>query len=387
MKTQPPEIFYIDMWKGERIQEMKLAGIRRYAKMRGWRVAVLSEVQSRPAALASILAARTPLGFIVEGSAAHRDLPPRFFGKFPVVYLDCARTLYGVRTAKVIHDSAATTELAFHELASNRPQAYAVVGYRGTRPWSDIREKTFRALAAATGATCRRFVRREESAAARARRLAAWVAGLPAKTAVFAVNDDTAAEVVVACRAAGKSIPSDMTLLGVDNLESVCESGGLQISSVQVDFEMAGYRAAKMLDERLSGRSGASATDLFGPLMVVRRESTRGFGRREPRILAAVQRIRREACDGLTAREIMRGIAGSRRLFELRFREAMGHSVLDEILNVRLEQVCHLLSATDTPIGAIASLSGFGSDIALSKLFRRRFGMSLSAWRKEKYGK
>ena len=92
--------------------------------------------------------------------------------------------------------------------------------------------------------------------------------------------------------------------------------------------------------------------------------------------------IRREACSGLTAREAMKGIRGSRRLFEMRFREAMGHSVLDEILNVRLEHVCHLLSKTGISIGAIAAFSGFKSDIALSKLFRRRFGLSLLAWRK-----
>jgi transcriptional regulator GlxA family with amidase domain len=76
-------------------------------------------------------------------------------------------------------------------------------------------------------------------------------------------------------------------------------------------------------------------------------------------------------------------LGGSRRLSELRFREMMGHSILDEIMNIRLEKVCFLLSRTDTAIGAIAAQCGFGSDIALSKLFHRRFDMSLLAWRKQ----
>jgi AraC-like DNA-binding protein len=50
------------------------------------------------------------------------------------------------------------------------------------------------------------------------------------------------------------------------------------------------------------------------------------------------------------------------------------------------EELLALLAQTDTPIGAIASLSGFGSDIALSKLFHRRFGTSLLAWRKANIG-
>lgn len=376
-------ILYVDMWKGERVQEMKLAGIRRYAAMRGWDVHVLSEDESRPARLRSFLSDMRPAGVIVEASAAHRDLPPRFFRKIPVVYLDCARSLYGGRMPKVVHDGEATTRMAFRELSSNRPLAYAVVGYRERRFWSGIREKAFRSLVRKTGSKCFSFVRRGEPSESRVKRFAAWVRRLPPKTAIFAVNDDTAAEVVAACRACGKVIPADMTLLGVDNLESVCETGETKISSIQVDFERAGYFAAKMLDDVMSGRAGHPVEDRFGPMMVVRRESTRGFGRREHGIVPVVELIRREACNGLTAREAMKGIKGSRRLFEMRFREAMGHSILDEILSVRLERVCHLLSSTDTPIGSMAAFCGFKSDIALSKLFCRRFGMSLLAWRRQ----
>ena len=375
-------ILYVDMWKGERIQEMKLAGIRRYASMRGWNVKALSEGESRPGRLAKAISDAEPAGCIVEGSGAHKDLPPRVFGKIPVVYLDCARNLYGGRVSKVLHDEAATTRMAFLELSSNRPLAYAVVGYRGARPWSRIRERAFRSLAKDVGRKCFSFSRRDEPATDRASRLAEWVGHLPLKTAVFAVNDDTAAEVVAACRSCGKRIPADMTLLGVDNLKEVCEKGDPQISSIQVDFERAGYCAAKMFDCLMSGRGKAVSGDRFGPMMVVRRESTRGFGRREARVLPVVELIRREACNGLTARDAMKDVKGSRRLFEMRFREAMGHSVLDEILSVRLEHVCHLLSRTNTPIGAMASFCGFKSDIALSKLFHRRFGTSLLAWRK-----
>ena len=375
-------ILYVDMWVGERIQEMKLAGIRRYAAMRGWNVKVLSEDESRPALLSKALLDASPAGCIVEGSGAHTDLPPRIFGKTPVVYLDCARNLYGGRVPKVLADGEATTRMAFRELSSNRPLAYAVVGYRGLRPWSSVRERAFRALARKAGRKCLSFASRNEPSAARAARLAEWIGSLPPKTAVFAVNDDTAAEVVAACRSCDKRIPADMTLLGVDNLEEVCERGDPQLSSIQIDFERAGYHAAKMLDCQMSGRGKGIAEDRFGPMMVVRRESTRGFGRREARILPVVELIRREACNGLTAREAMKGVKGSRRLFEMRFREAMGHSVLDEILSIRLEHVCHLLSQTDTPIGAMASFCGFKSDIALSKLFHRRFGTSLLAWRK-----
>ena len=73
----------------------------------------------------------------------------------------------------------------------------------------------------------------------------------------------------------------------------------------------------------------------------------------------------------------------SRSLFILRFREAVGHSVQDEIEHVRMERVFTLLRDTKTPISAVAALCGLRSDIALRWLFRRRTGMSMRQWRRE----
>ncbi|MBR4615834.1 MAG: helix-turn-helix domain-containing protein, partial [Kiritimatiellae bacterium] len=98
-------------------------------------------------------------------------------------------------------------------------------------------------------------------------------------------------------------------------------------------------------------------------------------------VLQAIERIRREACDGLSAHDVLAHAPVSRSLFILRFREAVGRSVLDEIHHVRLQKVCTLLADTDTDIGAIAGLCGFRSERALRKLFRLREGMSMQEWR------
>lgn len=122
---------------------------------------------------------------------------------------------------------------------------------------------------------------------------------------------------------------------------------------------------------------------VFGPLCVLRRESTRGAGRREPLVLEAVDAIRREACEGLAAATLAKRFDCSRRLFEVRFREAMGHSVLDEILHVRLAHAQALLLRREIPIRDIAGLCGFRTGIELRKLFRRRFKTSMRQWRND----
>ena len=120
-------ILYLDTIPGERIQNMTLAGIRRYAAARGWDAVAVPREEPRPAAIPALLAARKPVaGCVVECSDGRSDLPPRLFGRVPVVYLHAAPSLYGGRGMRVNADNAAIAAAAFRELSAGRPDAYAV---------------------------------------------------------------------------------------------------------------------------------------------------------------------------------------------------------------------------------------------------------------------
>ena len=374
-----PAILYLDTIPGERIQKMTLAGIRRYAAVRGWDVVAVPREKSRPAAIPALLAAHKPVaGCVVECSDGRKDLPPRLFGRIPVVYLHAAPSFYGGRGMRVNSDNAAIAASAFNELSAGRPEAFAVVGFRGRRTWSEERERTFLAMAQKAGKPCVVFRRRDEEVEEKIARLVPWLAALPRKCAIFAVNDLTAAEVAEAAHKAHRAIPRELTLLGVDNNVAACEAFRPTLSSIQLDHERAGYLAARMLASDGAADNAAS----IEPLLAVRRESTRGSGRLVPHILKAVEIIRREACNGLTVAALAARMPGSRRLLEMRFREAMGHSILDEIMHVRMEKVETLLAETDTSIDAIAGFCGFGSEIRLRHVFRARTGLSMREWRK-----
>ena len=373
---------YLDPKPRDRVQDMTLAGIRRYADARGWKTVAWHD--TRPEGLAALLAEHSPVaGCVVECSDDNATLPPRLFGRVPVVYLHASPSLYGSRATRVDVDNDAVVRVAFRELSAGRPAAYGVVGDARGFSWSRERERAFRALVAATGTPCRVFPHVGDSQ--RTARLAKWVAALPCRTAVFAANDFAAADVVAAAQTAHRKIPGELTLCGVDNLAEICEASSPPITSIQLDFEREGYIAARTIGMGADGRGGTVAASI-GPLLSVRRESTRGGGRQEANILAAVELIRREACNGLLAREVIAQSPGSKSLFNLRFREAMGHSVHDEIEHVRMEKAFTLLSQTDTAIGAIADLCGYRSNIAMHKAFRLRTGMSMSEWRRQNGG-
>jgi len=403
-------ILYLDTIKGERNEETTLAGIRRYAASRGWEAETLRYGDSRPKPLRALLKAFSPIaGCVVECADGRADLPPDFFEDIPVVYLHAPPTLYGGNIVRICTDNVSVARAAFRELSLGRPETFAVVGFRGRREWSDIRERTFAELAAKAGMACFIFPWRNETVRGKIERLVPWLAALPSHTAIFAVNDLTAAEVAKAAREAHRSIPRELTLLGVDNDAAICESAQPALSSIQIDFERAGFVAARMVgniirqvdSSRQARRRGATETKetlrasqhstslsseiklatSIPPLLAVRRRSTGGAGRREKFVLEAVEMIRCEACDGLTASELAKRFPCSERLFTMRFREATGHSILDEIQQVRLEKVFTLLKDTDTPIGVIADFCGYRSAIALRWIFRKRTGMSMQEWR------
>ena len=66
----------------------------------------------------------------------------------------------------------------------------------------------------------------------------------------------------------------------------------------------------------------------------------------------------------------------------MRFREATGRSILEEIQRVRFDKIRYLLAHTNKEIGAITNFCGYKSPESLRRLFQKREGMSMSEYRK-----
>ncbi|MBR0056172.1 MAG: substrate-binding domain-containing protein [Kiritimatiellae bacterium] len=380
---QGSRILYLHMIAGDTCQLARLAGIRRYAAARGWRVEALRREASRAAMIPAILKRHRPVGCIVEGAGRWDGLPPSLFGRTPVAYIDVLdETLCG-DSPRVIIDCDAVADTAFRELSALKPSCYAAVGFVRPHEWSAHRIAAFRRRVEERGGRCLVLeAEKGESVESYIGRIREWVAALPRGCAIFAVQGPTAQNILDAARAAFRSVPRDLALFCTAGNEETNRPPPESVSRLLFDFERVGYIAARTLDEWMHGRRPPRSVERMGPLYVERRESTRGRGRREPHILKALEMIRAEACEGLTARALAARFPGTRRLFDLRFREAMGHSVLDEILHVRMENAFTLLAKTRTAIGAIPGLCGFECDSTLDKLFRSRCGMSMREWRK-----
>ena len=361
----------------------KLSGVYRSARDHDWFVQVIDRTSS-PSDVRAALKSWRPIGCLVDRGLADGNAPDRIFGSLPVVYLDQNPRHPSRKYPCVLHDSAATARMAAAELLSLNLPAYGFISPSKTYFWCLEREAAFRAEVEKAGKLYAGCHAGDQS-------LQQWLTTLPKPCGLLLTNDILAPLVFHAARAAGISIPRDLPIVSIDNDEIICESLKPGVTSILPDFEGAGYRLGSLL-ARMIGRNGQSgaagrnvhvSSELYGPLRLIRRGSSRRFENSDPRVGRALEFIRRNACGRtITIDEILSVMDCSRRYATLLFRDCTGHSIVDEILNLRLERACELLQQTDLPVSDIISRCGYASESFFKKHFARHTGMSMREWRK-----
>lgn len=355
----------------------KLNGIYRYARRHGWDVQVAEDHPFAPK-FANIVKARAPDGLILDGDAALDSVRQLLPTGVPIVYLDCP----ALSNDTINHDNTETAHLAARSLLRLNLVHYAYVGTNPGVDWSCRRGAAFADTIVVGGGTCSVYdIASTRRVRGDATRLRAWLVALPKPCGVFAAMDLRAKDVMNACASAGIKVPDDIALLGVDDDEPLCESTYPSLSSVAPDFQRGGMLAAELLDAKMWGQTTDAIPRLYGPQRIVVRESMRRYPVRTCAVSDAVEFIRRNACSGIRVEDVIPIMKVSRRTAEMSFRHATGHSILNEIECVRLDAVQTMLRANTHPINFIAQACGYNSDAYLKNLFKKRFGLSMRAWR------
>ena len=363
------------------------AGVCERARSFGWHVAEIEYARTDRSAEDFIRLWR-PIGVVVECSNLAEDLNTKAYSSVPAVYVDPSRLPAGETVASVRQDPLSVAQLAFDELVGLSPASFAYLDWvSGTQcAWSRERGQAFAALVASSGKPFFRFGGEWSRAdmVVSQHRIADWLKTLPRPCGLFAANDVTAELALSAAELAGISVPAELAVVGVDNDRLRCENTSPSLTSIEPDYAEAGRLAADLLKERLDDPGAGLRQVVFAPDCLVRRGSTRALRDAGVGICEAVERIRREACFGLTPADVLRDIPCSRRLAEQRFRQATGRSIGEEIVEARFARVFELLRNPTYPIGQIVSESGWESESYLKRAFKKRTGLSMREWRQQK---
>jgi LacI family transcriptional regulator len=200
----------------------------------------------------------------------------------------------------------------------------------------------------------------------------------------MACHDPMGLQILEACAQIPISVPDEVAVIGVDNDDLLCDLSQPSLSSVVPDTARIGYQAAELLDRMLGGEVVRPQDIQVTPLGVETRQSTDVLAVSDPDVVQAIRYIREHACEGIDVGAVVKKLAISRRVLELRFRELLRCTPHEQIVRVRIQRAMQLLAETELPLKTIAERAGFNDVEYLSMAFKRHSGLSPREFRRRR---
>ena len=288
----------------------------------------------------------------------------------------------GLRRFVLNDNEGIGTAAANYFLSLGKFRSFAFIPDAHGRKWSDIRGKAFSAAIKAHGQVCQVY----KAIAQNTTTLSRFIEQLPKPAAVFAAWDGQGADVIHAAHASQLRVPEDISVLGVDNDELICDHTVPTLSSIQTDAEGMGETAARMLVESIGHDANLPTQTVSCRILgIAERSSTQTPSPVTDLLQRALTFIESEAVNGITPDDVARHLKISRRLLDLRFNQYASSSVAEYITRRKLEEVKRLLVSSQLQVKEIFKRSGFGNITYATSLFRKTEGMTPEDWRRQQH--
>lgn len=211
-----------------------------------------------------------------------------------------------------------------------------------------------------------------------------WLRSLPKPVAVMACDDNQGNALIEACNSAGVKIPSEVSVIGVDNDEVVCTLSNPTLSSISVDIEQGGFETARMTVRMLQDPFYKGSDITLRPKRIVHRVSTSAYATTDKEVLTALQFIRQNLGKKISVEDVLEQVPLSRRILEVRFKKVIGYSIYQYISQQRISRFAELLLETNDSIQEIAYKLGEDDAKAICRRFKELKGCTPSEWRNQK---
>lgn len=209
-----------------------------------------------------------------------------------------------------------------------------------------------------------------------------WLLSLPKPVAILACNDRAAYNIVEACRldkTGSLHIPSEVSVLGIDNDETVCLLCHPQLSSLNQNIEDAGFKAVKTIDELMKMPYEQRMRTVPDNITVhhtfiTSRNSTNAFLHDNKYVNTALEYIDKHIMEDIHVEDIVKTVPVSRRLLETTVKKHLDCSIYQYIIKARVEKIKQLIRNGMTAQEALASIDV--DKRTLSNCFKQATGMT-----------
>lgn len=358
----------------------KLRGIYRYAASKyDWDIVLVRSDNGLSDRFVKAAAHGAYDGIILSAPERAQSLASIACGQTPLVMMeqvDVPALRKRQKTMALYADNVAIGKMAAEHLCGlGSFRSFAYIPDEQGRPWSADRLRGFADQLKLRNLTVGVYDEKKEP-------LDDFLLRLNRPAAVFAAWDQLAADVIRTCHDNRLDIPADVAVLGVDDDDLICESVRPALSSILVDRVRMGYRAAEILNALMRHVRNVPKPTPCGPLRVISRESTQAISSATALAKRATVYIKENAIGGITPADIARHLHVSRRLLDLRYREAYGTTPAEAIRLRKLVDVKRLLKSSGLSDARIAARCGFKNVNALRNLFQKKTGTTMHTYAK-----
>ena len=198
-----------------------------------------------------------------------------------------------------------------------------------------------------------------------------WLFSLPKPVAILACDDSFALQISQICKLNNINIPDEISLMGVDNDEMICNLSDPPISSIVLDVEKGGYEAARLLRQMVKEGRNVPFNIVVKPVRIEIRKSTEKLVVNNVYVKEVVDYIEKNYILLGSIEKLVALVPLSRRILEIKFKEEMGVSIYQYIIRCRIEHVANLLITTDYTLFDIVLQSGFNDCKNISRIFKK----------------
>lgn len=201
-----------------------------------------------------------------------------------------------------------------------------------------------------------------------------WLLSLPKPVGLFACDDDFALRISQICRINSIKIPEEISLLGVDNDDLICNLSDPPISSIVTDVEKGGYETGRLIDRMLKEEINEPFDIIVKPARIELRKSTEKYDISNDYISEVVNYIEDNFTKEINIESLTELVPLSRRNLEVKFKEEMGTTIYQFILNCRIDNFADLLISSERTLYDMALESGFNDCKNISRIFKKHKG-------------
>jgi LacI family transcriptional regulator len=210
-----------------------------------------------------------------------------------------------------------------------------------------------------------------------------WLSSLPKPVAVFACDDYFALQVAEMCKINNIDIPNEISLLGVDNDELICNLSHPSISSIVTDDENIGYVAGKKLHTLIINKKNIPFKIAKKPIRIEQRQSTERYNISNKDIIKVIDYIEKNFTSDISIDSLAQIVPLGRRTLEKKFKEAMDTSIYQFILDKKIEYLSNELITTKKSLLDITIETGFNDVRNAYRLFKKSTGYTPLVFRKK----